>query len=134
GAPTAPSEESTSGTAHASEQWSDNTSGESSRAITSSSTVMGLLTCPEMQNSFVPWLFFRPKLANHEPPRRRMVGDTATVSTLVTVVGQPNTPTLAGNGGFKRGLPCRPSSDSISAVSSPQMYAPAPRCRYTSKS
>ena len=37
--------------------------------------------------------------------RRRMVGDTAMVSTLVTVVGQPNTPTLAGKGGFRRGLP-----------------------------
>lgn len=34
-----------------------------------------------------------------------MVGDTAMVSTLVTVVGQPNTPTLAGKGGFRRGLP-----------------------------
>ena len=29
-----------------------------------------------------------------------MVGATATVSTLVTVVGHPNTPTSAGNGGF----------------------------------
>lgn len=37
--------------------------------------------------------------------RRRMVGDTAMVSTLVTVVGQPKTPTLAGKGGFRRGLP-----------------------------
>jgi hypothetical protein len=34
------------------------------------------------------------------------VGDTATVSTLVTVVGQPYRPTLAGNGGFNLGLPC----------------------------
>ncbi|KAG9334312.1 hypothetical protein JZ751_008294 [Albula glossodonta] len=32
------------------------------------------------------------QLANHEPPRRQMVGATATVSTLATVVGQPNTP------------------------------------------
>jgi hypothetical protein len=30
-------------------------------------------------------LFFRPKAENHEPPRRKMVGATATVSTLVTV-------------------------------------------------
>ena len=30
----------------------------------------------------------------------------AHVSTLVTVVGQPYRPTLAGNGGFNRGLPC----------------------------
>lgn len=43
-------------------------------------------------------------------------------------------PTLAGKGGFKRGLPCLPSIDSIMAVSSPQMYAPAPRVTYTSMS
>jgi hypothetical protein len=36
-----------------------------------------------------------------------MSGETATVSTLVTVVGQPNTPTSAGNGGFRRGLPLK---------------------------
>ncbi|KAF4009982.1 hypothetical protein G4228_001316 [Cervus hanglu yarkandensis] len=58
----------------------------------SSSTVQGLLTWPEMLNSLVPELRSRPKLANHAPPRRQMVGDTATVSTLATVVGQPNTP------------------------------------------
>ncbi len=34
---------------------------------------------------------------------------------------------MAGNGGFVRGWPRLPSSDSSSAVSSPQMYAPAPR-------
>lgn len=43
-------------------------------------------------------------------------------------------PTSAGNGGFKRGFPCFPSRDSIRAVSSPQMYAPAPRITNTSKS
>ena len=36
---------------------------------------------------------------------------------------------MAGNGGFVRGWPRLPSSDSSSAVSSPQMYAPAPRWR-----
>lgn len=61
-------------------------------------------------------------------------GETATVSTFETVVGQPNTPTSAGNGGLSLGFPCLPSSDSINAVSSPQMYAPAPRCMKTSKS
>ena len=30
-------------------------------------------------------------------------------------------PTSAGKGGFRRGLPCLPSMDSMSAVSSPQM-------------
>ena len=60
-----------------------------------------------------------------------IVGTTATVSTLVTVVGHPHSPMFAGKGGLSRGLPCLPSSDSIIAVSSPQMYAPAPRCTYT---
>jgi hypothetical protein len=62
------------------------------------------------------------------PDRRQMVGATAMVSTLATVVGQPKRPTSAGKGGLSRGLPCLPSRLSISAVSSPQMYAPAPRC------
>jgi hypothetical protein len=41
-----------------------------------------------------------PNEANHSPPLLQIVGATATVSTLVTVVGQPNTPTSAGKGGF----------------------------------
>ena len=64
-------------------------------------------------------MFLRPKDANHSGPLRRMVGATATVSTLVTVVGQPYRPTLAGNGGFSLGFPCLPSKLSMSAVSSP---------------
>eukprot|EP00966_Prymnesium_polylepis_P294499 6800837-Prymnesium_polylepis.1 len=87
-----------------------------------------------MQKSFVPALFLRPKPANHSAPRRRIVGATETVSTFATVVGQPYNPAFAGNGGFSRGLPGLPSSDSISPVSSPQMYAPPPRCSATSKS
>lgn len=66
---------------------------------------------------------------HQSPPRRQIVGATATVSTLATVEGQPYSPQLAGNGGFRRGLPGLPSRLSISPVSSPQMYAPAPRCR-----
>merc|ERR1719263_353401 len=58
----------------------------------SSSTVQGLLTWPLMQNSLVPALFLRPNEANHSGPRRRIVGTTATVSTLVTVEGQPYRP------------------------------------------
>lgn len=53
--------------------------------------------------------------------RLRIVGATATVSTLVTVVGQPNKPTSAGKGGLSLGLPCLPSIDSIKLVSSPQI-------------
>ena len=88
----------------------------------SSSTVQGLLTCPEMLNNLVPEknkhgskvcccpilycsspipvFLGLPNWANHAPPRLQMSGETATVSTLVTVVGHPNTPTSAGNGGF----------------------------------
>lgn len=87
--------------------------------LSSSSTVQGLLTCPLMQYSLVPWLFLRPNCVNHSGPLRRMVGATATVSTLVTVEGQPYRPTLAGNGGLSLGFPCLPSRDSIKAVSSP---------------
>jgi len=114
--------------------------------LISSSTVIGLLTCPEMQYNLVPAFLGRPKPANQSPPlqmtqqrlitannkesigtyRRQMVGETATVSTFATVVGQPNTPIPAGNGGLSLGLPGFPSKLSISAVSSPQMYAPAP--------
>lgn len=55
-----------------------------------------------------------------------MVGHTATVSTLVTVVGHPQSPALAGKGGLSLGFPGFPSNDSINPVSSPQIYAPAP--------
>merc|ERR1711872_168432 len=89
--------------------------------LISSSTVQGLFTWPEMLNSLEPLFLVRPMLANQSPPLLQMVGATATVSTLVTVVGQPETPTSAGNGGFRRGLPCLPSRLSIKAVSSPQM-------------
>merc|ERR1712242_461281 len=68
--------------------------------LISSSTVQGLFTWPLMLKSLVPLFLARPKLANQSPPRLQIAGATATVSTLVTVVGQPNTPTSAGNGGF----------------------------------
>lgn len=97
--------------------------------LISSSTTQGLFTCPLMQNTFVPEFLSLPKLANHLPPLRAIVGATATVSTFATVEGHPKSPTSAGNGGLSRGFPCFPSSDSIRAVSSPQIYAPAPRCR-----
>ena len=57
------------------------------------------------------------------PGRRCMMihGTAAKVSVLLIVVGLPYRPKLAGNGGLKRGWPFLPSSDSSSAVSSPQM-------------
>ena len=44
-----------------------------------------------------------------------LTGATATVSTLATVVGQPNTPISAGKGGFSLGFPAFPSRLSIRA-------------------
>ena len=102
--------------------------------LIASSTTHGVFTCPLIWNSLVPRLFSAPKLANHSAPRRRIVGATAIDSTLLTVVGQPYRPAPAGNGGFSRGWPFLPSRLSSIAVSSPQMYAPAPRWTNTSKS
>ena len=48
-------------------------------------------------------LFSVPRLENHSGPLLRMVGTTAIVSTLFTVVGLPKTPTFAGKGGFNLG-------------------------------
>lgn len=83
--------------------------------------MQGLFTWPEMQKSLVPLLLGLPKEENQEAPLLMMVGHTATVSTLVTVVGQLKTPLLAGNGGFNLGFPGFPSKLSIKPVSSPQM-------------
>lgn len=72
------------------------------------STVQGLLTCPEIQNNFVPLLLGLPNDENQEAPLLMIVGQTATVYTFVTVVGHPYNPLLAGKGGLSLGLPCLP--------------------------
>jgi hypothetical protein len=89
--------------------------------------VPGRFTAPDTVTSRVPPDLPMPSLLNHSAPFSKMRGKDAMVSTLFTTVGAPNRPTTAGNGGFRRGQPFLPSSDSSSAVSSPQMYAPAPR-------
>ena len=55
----------------------------------SSSTLHGLFTSPEIQKIFVPVFFGLPKEANHFAPLLRIVGTTAIVSTLLTIVGHP---------------------------------------------
>ena len=87
--------------------------------------------CPQTENSFVPVLLGleRDIALCHAAPCVMMCGTTASVSTLLIVVGIPKTPKAAGNGGLMRGLPRLPSIELMSAVSSPQMYAPAPLCR-----
>lgn len=77
----------------------------------------GLLTWPEIQNNFVPRLFGLPKDENQDAVLLMIVGQTATVSTLVTVVGQLKTPLLAGNGGLSLGFPGFPYKLSIKPVS-----------------
>ena len=57
----------------------------------------------------------------HSTPLARIAGTLHRVSTLLTQVGLPHTPELAGNGGLERGLARRPSRELISAVSSPQI-------------
>src|SRR3990170_3061256 len=93
------------------------------------------MTLPHTDQSLVPVLFglsARPIFLYHSPPFTRMGGTAASVSTLLIVVGMPKRPAAAGNGGLMRGLPRFPSREFINAVSSPQMYAPAPLCTHTS--
>src|SRR5215217_5217036 len=88
---------------------------------------------PQIEISLVPVLLGLPRQSAlyQAAPRLRMWGTAASVSTLLMVVGMPNRPATAGNGGLMRGLPRLPSIEFIIAVSSPQMYAPAPLCTYT---
>ena len=66
-------------------------------------------------------LMNNPSARKASPPWLMIHGTAAKVSVLLIVVGLPYRPKLAGNGGLKRGWPFLPSSDSSSAVSSPQM-------------
>ncbi len=84
-----------------------------------SSYTPGRFRCPLKQNNRVPPFLGGPSLANHSAPPSRICGTLANVSALLMTVGPPHNPTTAGNGGRIRGMPRLPSSDSISADSSP---------------
>src|ERR1700692_2047434 len=101
---------------------------------TDASTTPGLTTWPETEESRVPPCVLVPRPANHSAPRLMMWGTAAIVSTLLTMVGWPKAPLTAGNGGLILGHPFLPSRDDRSPVSSPQIYAPAPRWITMSKS
>ena len=62
-----------------------------------------MFTFPEIQKILVPVFFGLPNDANHLEPFLKIVGTTETVSTLLTIVGQPYNPTSAGKGGFNLG-------------------------------
>ena len=81
-----------------------------------------LRTCPLMQKSLVPAASgMRASPRNQAAPLATMAGMLASVSTLFTTVGPPQSPFTAGKGGFARGLGRFPSRAFISAVSSPQI-------------
>ena len=69
----------------------------------------------------MPLDFSVPIELNQAAPRSMIEGTDAIDSTLLTTVGEAYRPATAGNGGRSRGWPRRPSSESSSAVSSPQM-------------
>ncbi len=92
-----------------------------------------LLTFPARAKVFVPLLVSVPYCVYHSAPFRRINGRLPSVSTFWMIVGLPQSPQTAGNGGRGRGIPRRPSIEAISAVSSPQTNAPAPRLMVRSK-
>src|SRR5207237_2106185 len=83
---------------------------------------------PDRQKILGPVLRGGVPIELYQPlPRSMIDGTLASVSTLLITVGRRYRPSTAGNGGRERGMGRRPSRDSSSAVSSPQIYAPAPR-------
>src|SRR5690606_28856770 len=83
-------------------------------------------TSPASAKVFVPLLFSEPILVYHSKPREMIFGTLAYVSTLLMLVGLPQRPLVAGNGGRTRGSPRLPSIEAIKAVYSPHTKAPAP--------
>ncbi|KIR01157.1 hypothetical protein P261_02890 [Lachnospiraceae bacterium TWA4] len=98
------------------------------------STKPTLLIFPPSANTLVPFERSVPIPANQSAPFKIICGIFAHVSTLLRMVGCPNKPFTAGNGGRGRGSPRLPSIEVISAVSSPHTNAPAPKRKSISKS
>src|SRR6266542_366177 len=85
-----------------------------------------LVTLPTSEKTLVPALRALPVSLNHAGPLATMGAMLYQVSTLLMLVGIPQRPFWAGNGGRGRGRPAKPSREAISAVSSPHTNAPAP--------
>ena len=98
------------------------------------STRPTLVILPPSANTLVPGEVSVPMEENHLAPFRMMGLTFAHVSTLFRMVGLPKRPLTAGKGGRGRGSPRCPSMLVMSAVSSPQTNAPAPRRISMSKS
>src|SRR3972149_3809673 len=63
---------------------------------------------PDPENIRVPPCVRVPREANHAPPRLTMWGTGLIVSTLLTIVGMPKAPRIAGHGGLALGPPPSP--------------------------
>ena len=63
----------------------------------------GRKTSPETANNFMPGDFSVPKDLYQAAPFLIIAGTEATVSTLLTTVGDAYNPATAGNGGFSLG-------------------------------
>jgi hypothetical protein len=85
-----------------------------------------LFTFPTSEKTLVPGLLALPVSVNQAAPLVTIGAMLYQVSTLLMLVGLPYRPFWAGNGGRVRGRPEWPSSEAISAVSSPHTKAPAP--------
>ena len=91
-------------------------------------------TLPVSAKTLVPLLVPEPIAEYASAPLRMIHATLANVSTLLMLVGLPHSPDVAGKGGRTRGMPRWPSSDAMSAVSSPQTNAPAPSLTWIVKS
>ena len=94
----------------------------------------GRVTWPDSEKKPKPVERSVPIDLNQSAPLLTIPGTLAMDSTLLTTVGLAYRPATAGKGGLSRGWPRRPSRESRSAVSSPQMYAPAPAWTTMSRS
>ena len=81
----------------------------------------GRVTWPDRLKMPKPLDFSVPIAANQSAPLATIEGTLAIDSTLLMTVGPPYRPATAGKGGLSRGWPRKPSRESSSAVSSPQM-------------
>src|SRR5690606_34304962 len=86
----------------------------------------GLTTFPPTANVLVPLDFSVPIRAYQAAPFKMICGTFAYVSTLLLLLGLPQTPFTEGKGGRGCGSPRPPMIEEINAVSSPQTNAPAP--------
>src|SRR4030043_2068215 len=90
------------------------------------STKPVLLILPTREKTLVPLLNWVPILPNQTAPLSIITGIVAQVSTLLILVGFPQSPDSTGYGGLCLGSGGRPSIEPMSEVSSPQKKAPAP--------